>query len=196
MSQEPSLSAPWPSTRGTGVYATAQVIRAASAARSSGEPAGAHLAKHRSGPSPTSKVSACSFSQARHTGRAAASSRTAAGGIADRRGVSVLTRSRCHTGAQPGTSVRRAARPEPPGCLSLLENRQRPRVVAISTHLIAFSCAGCDAEGHPSAARGIWPYLQCLATLRRGGHRTPRRQHLAARRRQCLTAAALLVIAG
>jgi hypothetical protein len=42
----------------------AQVIRAASAARSSGEPAGAHLTKRRSALLASLKVSASSFSQA------------------------------------------------------------------------------------------------------------------------------------
>src|SRR5260221_10243749 len=170
-SQEPSPSAPWPSTRGTGVKAAAQVIRAASAARSSGEPAGAHLTKYRSGPSPTSKVSAWSFSQARHTGRAAASCRTGAGGVAGRRGASVLTRSRCHTRAQPGAAPRRLHVAEQVanfhltwrGCGVWCVGAPRAREglsAAVSVDLLSASWAAADGEwprDRDGAGRAVVP---------------------------------------
>ena len=53
---DPPSSAPWPSSRGTGVNETAQDSRAASAARSIPLAAGDHLTKQRSAPAPTSKV--------------------------------------------------------------------------------------------------------------------------------------------
>jgi hypothetical protein len=79
---DPASSAPWPMTRGTGVNATAQAMRAASPARSIPLAAGVHLTKHRSAPEPTSKVRPPS--ELSHTGRAARPAATAATGAGTR----------------------------------------------------------------------------------------------------------------
>jgi hypothetical protein len=75
----------WPpaSGRGTGWNWQAHSIRSASAARSSSSlPAGAHLTKQRSAPSPTSKVRPpASFTHTGTAGRPAATAATAGGTV-------------------------------------------------------------------------------------------------------------------
>jgi len=78
-SQEPVSSAPWASSRGTGVNAAAHDMRAASAARSTVLPAGAHFTNRRRSPVPTSKVTPSSFAHTGRTGAVPASAATGAG---------------------------------------------------------------------------------------------------------------------
>ena len=82
-SQEPSASWPRASGRGTGWNWQAHSIRSASAARSSSSlPAGAHLTKQRSAPSPISKVRPpASFTHTGTAGRPPATAATARGTV-------------------------------------------------------------------------------------------------------------------